>query len=45
MIYTDRYGAITKLMNDKEYEMVAEIWKEDRIIAALFIKGRDSYGA
>lgn len=36
MIYTDRYGAISKLINDENYEMIAEVWKEGRLIAALF---------
>jgi hypothetical protein len=35
-IYTDRQGAIYKLSNDKNFEMICEVWKEGRIIAALF---------
>lgn len=37
MIYTDRYGAIYKLINDENYELIAEVYKEDgRLIAGLF---------
>ncbi|EKN66036.1 hypothetical protein BABA_17372 [Neobacillus bataviensis LMG 21833] len=37
MIYTDRYGAITKLIDDENYEIIAEVYKEDgRLIAGLF---------
>lgn len=37
MIYTDRQGAISKLIKDKSYELVVEVYKEDgRLIAGLF---------
>jgi hypothetical protein len=37
MIYTDRYGAISKLIDDENYEIIAEVYKEDgRLIAGLF---------
>ncbi|MEH7119075.1 hypothetical protein V7128_16915 [Neobacillus vireti] len=38
MIYSDRYGAISKLINDENYELIAGVWKEGRLIAALFNK-------
>jgi hypothetical protein len=36
MIYSDKWGAIQKLINDINYEIIAEVWKEGRVIAALF---------
>ncbi|MGF6951009.1 hypothetical protein QF028_003514 [Neobacillus sp. B4I6] len=42
MIYSDRQGAIYKLSNDKKYEMICEVWKEGRLIAALFSSTRRS---
>ncbi|NWQ40386.1 hypothetical protein MLOOGBEN_06695 [Bacillus sp. EB106-08-02-XG196] len=41
MIYSDRQYEIHRLQNTPGYKIVAEIWKEDRLIAALFTKGVD----
>jgi hypothetical protein len=35
-IYTDRQGAIKELLKDKNYNLIAEVWKNDRLIAGLF---------
>jgi hypothetical protein len=43
MIYSDRQYEIHRLRNTPGYKIVAEIWKEDRLIAALFTKGVDNF--
>jgi hypothetical protein len=35
-VYSDRQYAIHKLINDENYETIVEVWKEGRLIAALF---------
>jgi hypothetical protein len=35
-IYTNRQGAIEKLLGDNKFELIAEVWKNDRLIAGLF---------
>jgi hypothetical protein len=36
MIYTDSRSVIKKLIEDKRYNLIAEVWKYDRLIAGLF---------
>lgn len=35
-IYSDRRYEIYKLQNTQGYKVIAEVWKEGRLIAALF---------
>lgn len=39
-VYTDRAYEIYKLTNTPGYEIIVEVWKEGRLIAALFNFGR-----
>jgi hypothetical protein len=36
MIYTDSRNVIKKLLEDRSYNLIAEVWKNDRLIAGLF---------
>jgi hypothetical protein len=36
-IYTDRRGAIEALLADSKYKIIAEVFKEGRLIAGLFM--------
>jgi hypothetical protein len=37
MIYSDKRGAISKLMDDQKYKLIAEVWSEHgTLLAALF---------
>jgi hypothetical protein len=43
MIYTDRHGAISKLIDDRNYELIAGVYQEDgRLLAGLFEFMEDS---
>ncbi|MFD2923889.1 hypothetical protein [Halobacillus naozhouensis] len=35
-IYSDKRGVIEKLQSDNKYEIIAEVYKEGRLIAGLF---------
>lgn len=39
MIYSDKAYEIHRLTHTKGYKLIAEIYKENRMIAALFIGG------
>ncbi len=42
-IYSDRRGQLEALMADSNYNLIAEVWKNDRLIAGLFsCRGGDS---
>lgn len=42
-IYSDRRGQLATLMADNNYNLIAEVWKNDRLIAGLFsYRGGDS---
>jgi hypothetical protein len=36
MIYTDSRNVIKKLLEDRSYNLIAEVYKHDRLIAGLF---------